>query len=75
MSFKQQLVGVFVHIIVLFRLNLVAIMCANDWIMKHGRFDQLQGCAIECLQKLGQSVPAAYFHPLIRLFKGYVFMT
>ena len=37
------------------------------------RYDQLQECAIECLQKLGQSVPGAYFHPLILLFKGYFF--
>jgi hypothetical protein len=36
------------------------------------RYDRLQECATECLQKLGQSVLAAYFHHLILLFKGYV---
>lgn len=46
----------------------------NDHNVKLYRCGRLQGCAIECLQKLGPSVPVAYFHPLTRLFKGYMFI-
>jgi hypothetical protein len=46
----------------------------NDCNMKLDRCDRLQVCATECLQKLGQSDPVAYFHPLTLLFKGYVFI-
>lgn len=38
------------------------------------RYDRLPECVIECLQKLGQSGPDAYFYPLILLFKGYIFL-
>jgi len=46
----------------------------NDYNVKLDRCGRLQGCATECLQKLGRSVPVAYFHPLTLLFKGYVFI-
>lgn len=46
----------------------------NNYSIKLDRCGQLQGCVTECLQRLGQNVPAACFHPLTLLFKGYMFI-
>ena len=49
-------------------------MHENDYslIVEHDRCGLLQGCATECLQKLGLSAPVVFFHPLTLLFKGYM---
>lgn len=66
-DFGQNLVSIFINYFKYIHVKMITCI-------KIDRYDLLQGCATECLQKLGQSVLAAYFHPLTLLFNGYTFM-